>query len=49
MIEFLRTFVAGGRTSEVIHECRDCGTVVGEDVTCCSNCESTDIARYEIE
>ncbi len=49
MMELLRSFVSGGGTSEVIRECRDCGTVVDEEATSCSHCDSTDIVRYEIE
>lgn len=48
MIELLRSFVSGATTAEVVRECRNCGTVVEAEASRCSNCESTDIVRYEI-
>jgi len=47
MLEKLRSMVGRERT-EVVRECRDCGTVVGSAERC-PNCESSAIARYEIE
>jgi uncharacterized OB-fold protein len=49
MIERLRSYVLGGRQTEVVHECRDCGTGAPPDETTCPACGSTDFARYEIE
>lgn len=37
-----------GRGSEIIHECRRCGTAVEPDTTECPVCEIASIARYEI-
>lgn len=49
MFDELRSIVLGGRTTEVIHECRNCGTAVDPGEQTCPNCDSSDIARYEIE
>lgn len=35
-------------TSYVIHECRRCGTKLDGEFDTCSNCDSDDIARYDI-
>lgn len=44
---------AGGSTAEsgttVIYECRNCGTNVSDETTCCPACESDDIVRYTID
>lgn len=36
------------RGSEVVHECRNCGTTVDTDETPCPTCESEEIAQYRI-
>jgi RNA polymerase subunit RPABC4/transcription elongation factor Spt4 len=41
--------VLGGRTAEVIHECRNCGTAVETSEPTCGACGSSNVARYEIE
>lgn len=33
----------------VIYECRECGTTVTADTTCCPTCRSTAIAEYPVE
>jgi predicted Zn-ribbon and HTH transcriptional regulator len=48
MLETLRSLVGGDQRAEVVRECRDCGTVVG-NAERCPSCESNDIARFEIE
>ncbi|WP_440767285.1 hypothetical protein [Natronorubrum sp. DTA7] len=35
-------------TATVVHECRNCGTNVSAETTCCPACESDDIVRYSI-
>ncbi|SDK91987.1 hypothetical protein [Natronorubrum texcoconense] len=35
-------------STTVVHECRNCGTNVSEETTCCPACESEDIVRYSI-
>lgn len=49
MIELLRSYVLDEGTTEVVRECRHCGTAVEPDEQECPNCGSSDIARYEIE
>jgi rubrerythrin len=48
MFETLWSLVGKQARTEVVRECRDCGTVVGTAERCPS-CESGDIARYEID
>ena len=35
--------------SAIIHECRNCGTVVDDPETPCPNCGSDEIATYRFE
>ena len=49
MIELLRSLVGGERAGEVIYECRNCGTILDADEEKCPQCDSTDVAHYEIE
>lgn len=33
----------------IIFECRNCGTNVSDEATCCPACEGDDIVRYTID
>lgn len=37
-----------GRSSEVVCECRRCGTTVGPEADRCPACDAAEIARYEL-
>lgn len=48
LFDFLApSLLVGGGGSQVIHECRECGTSVGSDDRCPA-CDSSNIARYEL-
>ncbi|AEH37665.1 hypothetical protein [Halopiger xanaduensis] len=38
-----------GRSTTVLHECRNCGTNVDADATACPACGSDDIVTYSID
>jgi len=46
MLETLRSYLGG---TEVVHECRECGTAVDADAARCPSCGAAAIARYEVD
>ncbi|ELY96152.1 hypothetical protein C482_16308 [Natrialba chahannaoensis JCM 10990] len=47
---YLDHLVAAVREDNTIYECRHCGVSIDDDdVTTCSACGSTEVARYELE
>jgi uncharacterized OB-fold protein len=49
MLEMLRSVLLGGKRSEVVTECRNCGTPVEPNARDCPTCGAADLVRYEID
>jgi len=46
MLEVLQSALTG---SEVVYECRRCGSSVSSDMVQCPHCGTDSIARYRVE
>jgi len=44
----LRQFLRRETRSQVIYECRRCGTTIDRGTECCPVCDAAEIARYDI-
>lgn len=47
MLQRLTQVLAGARSTD-LHECRHCGTAVSPLSSRCPNCDSTEIAAYDL-